>query len=96
MKIFVVAHRSEKHSPEDFAPLLEAETRKAFQLMAENVLREIYSRADGKGAVLVLEAESAEEARRRLSELPLAQKGMLRFDVYPVGPYRAFVAAAKA
>lgn len=96
MKIFVIASRSDKHAPEEFAPFLAAETKKAFQLMADNVLREIYTRADGKGAVMILEAASEDEARRRLGELPLAQKGMLNFDFYPVGPYRGIVAAAQA
>lgn len=96
MKIIAVATRSEKFAPEDFAPLLPAEAKKALSLFAEDVVREIYSREDGKGAVLVLEAASAEEAQARLAELPLAEAGMLDFELYPVVPYRGIAAAAEA
>ena len=96
MKIIVVATRSNKFSDKDFAALLPAEAKKALQLVAEDVVREIDSRQDKKGAILVLEADSEEAARARLAELPLAEAGMLDFDVYPVTAYRAIVAAAEA
>ncbi len=96
MKIVVVATRSEKFSAEEFAPLLPAEAKKALSLFAEDVVREIYSRKDGKGAILVLEADDEDAARARLAELPLAEAGMLEFEVYPVGPYRGIAAAAEA
>ena len=59
-------------------------------------MREIYSRQDGRGAILVLEADSEEAANAILAELPLAKAGMLDFDVYPVKAYRAIAAAAQA
>lgn len=95
MKIVIIATRSENHAPEDFAPLLPGEAKKALQLVAADFIREIYSRADGKGAVLVVEADSGDAALARLGELPLMQKGMLDMEVYPVGPYRGIVAAAE-
>ena len=96
MKVVVVATRSEKFTAEDFAPLLPGEAKKALSLLAEDFVREIYSRKDGKGAVLVLEAADEDAARERLAELPLAEAGMLEFEVYPVGPYRGIVAAAES
>lgn len=96
MKIVVVATRSENHSTEDFAPLLPGEAKKALQLVAADVFREIYSREDGKGAIIVMEADSEDAARARLDELPLVQAGMLELDVYPVGPYRGIIAASQA
>jgi hypothetical protein len=96
MKILVVAHRSETHKPEDFAPHLPAESKKALELVAEDFIREIYSRADAKGAVVIVEAKDEAEARARLGELPLAKAGMLRFEFYPLKPYRGFVEAARA
>ena len=96
MKVIVVATRSEDFASDDFAPLLPAEAKKALQLVAEDVVREIYSRKDGKGAILVLEASSELEAMEYLADLPLAKAGMLKFDIYPVGPYRGIVLAADA
>lgn len=92
MKVIAVAHRVDKYTAEDFAPHLEAEAAHALKLFAEEKVREIYSRTDGKGAVLVLEADSEDEAREILAGLPLAKRGMLRFDVYGTKPYRGFIA----
>ena len=96
MKIVVVATRSDKFTDEEFAPLLPAEAKAALQLVADDVVREIYSRHDGRGAILVLEADSEDAANAILAELPLAKAGMLDFDVYPVKAYRAIAAAAQA
>ena len=95
MKIIVIAHRTDKATPEAIGPLLEAEAKKALSMVADNVVREIHGRADGQGAILVFEAEDEEEVRARLGELPFAQNGYLEFDVYPVVPYRGIVNAAK-
>jgi hypothetical protein len=94
MKIVIVNHRSEDHGPEDFAPYLTPEAKKAFELMEEDFIRELYSRQDGKGAVLVVEADSEEDARARMAELPLVKAGLLRCEYYPVKALRAIKTAA--
>ena len=93
MKIIVVAHRNEQRKPEDFAPHMEAEAEHALKLFAEEKVREIYGRTDGKGAILVLEAASEDEARDIVGGLPLAKIGLLTFDIYGTKPYRGFVAS---
>ena len=94
MKIIIVATRT--GDPDAIAPLLQGEAKKALKLVASDFIREIYSRKDGEGAILVVEASGAEEARERLQSLPLVQAGLLSLDVHEVGPYRGFVAAAEA
>lgn len=91
MKIVAIAHRSEQHAPEDFARHLDAEAERALELFAGESFREIYSRADGKGAIIVLEAKDEAEAEGLLASLPLAKLGMLRFEIYGTRPYRGFV-----
>lgn len=48
--------------------ILKAEARKAWELQQSGVLRELYFTPDTHEAVLVLECESADEARRQLAE----------------------------
>jgi muconolactone delta-isomerase len=91
MKVFAIAHRSEDHTPEDFAPLLGPESEAALKLFAEEKVREIYSRSDGKGALLVLEADDEEHARKILDELPMVEANMITVDIYGTKPYRGFV-----
>ena len=90
MKFFVIAKRRPQFAPEEFAPHLEAESRQARQLYADNTLREIHARTDGRGAVLVLEAADQAAAEAAMKSLPLVEKGMLEYEIFGVQPYRGF------
>jgi len=94
LKIFVVATRT--GDPDKIAPLLEPEAKMALGMVADDFVREIYSRKDGMGAIVVVEADSLEDAQARLGKLPLVAADLLTLEYYPVGAYRAIVAAANA
>jgi len=70
--------------------ILKAEARKAWELNQSGFLRELYFTGDTHEAVLVLECDSADEARRRLQELPLVRAGLIDFRVTPLVPYPGF------
>mgnify|MGYP001412918402 FL=1 len=91
MKIFVVATRNQDRPAEDFAPLMDPEADFALKLYKEGFIREIYSRTDGKGALVVVEADNEEEAVNKLSDLPLAKAGLLSFDIYGTTAYRGII-----
>jgi len=86
IRVFVIAHKSEAHTADDFAAHLEAEEKHCLKLYAEGTMREILRRGDEKGAILVLEVESEEQARDVCADLPFAKLGMLSFDIYPTLP----------
>ncbi len=78
MRFIIVATRSETASADEFTPeLLKAESKTAMKLWADDFIRELYSRTDGKGAVLIVEAADEDEVKAKLGTLPLAQKGLL-------------------
>jgi hypothetical protein len=94
MKIFVVATRA--GNPDEIAKLLEPEAKMALQMVADDFVREIYSRKDGMGAVVCVEADSLEAAQARMNKLPLVEAKLLKLEFYPVGAYRAIAAMANA
>ncbi len=94
MKIVIVTHRKEDCGPEEFEPFLLPEAKKGFDYMEADFFRELYSRRDGKGAVIVAEAESEEQASRLCAELPMVKAGLLRCEFYPVKAFRAIKVAA--
>jgi hypothetical protein len=94
MKIVIITHRSEDHGPADFEPYLLPEAKKSFEYMEDDFIRELYSRRDGKGAVVIVEAASEDEARAKCADLPLVKAGLLRCDFYPVKAFRAIKVAA--
>ena len=91
MKIFVVATRNQDKPAEDFAPLMDSEADYALKLYKEGFVREIYSRTDGKGALVVVEDSDEGAALETLSNLPLAKAGLLSFEVYGTTAYRGII-----
>ena len=91
MKIFVVATRNKDRPAEDFAPLMDSEADYALKLYKEGFVREIYSRTDGKGALVVVEDSDEGAALETLSNLPLAKAGLLSFEAYGTTAYRGII-----
>lgn len=94
MKIVIVTHRNEDYGQEKFEPYLMPEAKKGFEYMEDDFIRDLYSRRDGKGAVMIVEADSEEEARTRCAELPMVKAGLLRCEYYPVKAFRAIKVVA--
>jgi hypothetical protein len=59
-----------------------------WRLYRDGVVREMYS-PGGPGIVLVLEAGSVDEARRRLGELPLLRDRIMALELVELHPFRA-------
>ena len=76
--------------PADFKRLLKAEAKKVWQLYQGEVIREIYFRGDKTSAVLMLECKDVNEAKRKLSTLPLVESGLIDFELIPLKPYPGF------
>jgi len=66
--------------------IMPAEIRATVQLYLEGKIRDWYTRGDGRGAVFLLNARDAEEARSILESLPLAHEGLLDHEYIPIGP----------
>lgn len=84
--------RTDLFGPEEFDKRLEAEAQRVRELYGEGKVRNIWSREDIPGAVMLLEAGSLEEARSFVDSLPLARAGMLEVQLLPIKGYRAFSA----
>jgi hypothetical protein len=85
------AGADQKVSPE----ALQGEVNHVRGLYGEGVVRQIWSRADAGGAVLLLEVADLGAAQALVSGLPLARAGVIHLEVaYPLIPYRGFGASA--
>ena len=92
MKVLMIIHRNSDRAVEEFAALLEPGATYARKLYANETAREIYSRADGNGSVLILEVQNEAQAKAIAEELPVIKAGLMRYEIYGLKPYRAFVA----
>ncbi|MCA1494111.1 muconolactone Delta-isomerase family protein [Sinorhizobium alkalisoli] len=91
MQFLVISRRLiEKFSDADFEPIVPLEGARARYLYSIGFTRQIWHRCDQPGACQIVEAASLDEARSHLSTLPLAEAGMIEFDIIPLKPYVGF------
>lgn len=89
MKILAVEKEAEGVNWADESLTLEEEARYVYQLYLAGSLREIYFNEE-HCAVLILECESKDKAVVLLQSLPLAKKGLIKFDVTILTPYTGY------
>ncbi len=71
--------------PQVFA-VMPQEARATVKLYLDGKIREWYSRGDGKGVILLVDAKSVDEARAIVEDLPLAKGQLMDSQYIPVGP----------
>ncbi len=87
----IVRRRTERYSGEQFAPMLEPEAEAIRTLYARGAVRNIWSREDALGAVVLLEADSLDHAQDMVASLPLVESDMAEVQMLiPLKGYRGF------
>ncbi len=90
MKIIVLAKRHQDTALEEMRPHFKEEVQAVWDLYAQGVVREFYTRADNGGpAILTVESESLEAAEKTLSTLPMVQLNMIDLEFIPLAPFRS-------
>ena len=90
MKVLALGRDTAPADDPRFAEVRPAEARRAWELYQQDVLREIYFRADRPNGVLVLEVPDLAAARAAIDSLPLVAAGLIDFDLVPLKPYPGF------
>ncbi len=88
MKILVLARRHGEVPVEAMQPHFTAEVQAIWDLYEQGVCREFYTRADQQGAaILFIESETVESAKKALAKLPLVELNMIELDFIPLAPF---------
>ena len=66
--------------------LMPAEIRATVKLYFDGKIRQWYSRGDGKGVVVLVDAKTEDEARALMETLPLAKEQLMDYEYVSVGP----------
>jgi hypothetical protein len=66
--------------------LMPSEIRATVKLYFDEKIRQWYSRGDGKGVVVLVDAKTEDEARAIMETLPLAKEQLMDHQYIPVGP----------
>lgn len=90
MRIIAIEIEKPGFNKRDFVPHLRDEAKEGWKLYKEGFIREMYMREGKPEAVLILEAKDVDEAKEKLSELPLVKNGLITFELIPLRPYYGF------
>ena len=66
--------------------VMPSEIRETVKLYLDGKIRQWYSRSDGKGVVLLIDAKTQDEARAIMETLPLSKQHLMDHEYIPVGP----------
>jgi len=66
--------------------LMPAEIRATVKLYFDGKIRQWYSRGDGRGVILLIDANTEQEARAVMETLPLSKQQLVDDEYIPLGP----------
>lgn len=88
MKILVMPKPIEGVSREEMLSHAAAEIQAVWELYAQGICREFYTRANEPGRVVMMfESASVEAAQETLAALPFARLHLIDFDLIPLAPF---------
>jgi hypothetical protein len=71
---------------EQVTAVMPDEVRQTVQLYISGKIRDWFSRADGRGAVFLLDSKDIAEAHAIMEGLPLAKQHLVDHEYIPIGP----------
>ena len=66
--------------------VMPAEIRATVKLYLDGKIRQWYSKGDGRGVILLLDAKTVDEAHAIMDTLPLTKENLTDYEYIPVGP----------
>jgi len=66
--------------------VMPSEIRETVKLYLDGKIRQWYSRGDGRGDILMIDAKTADEARAVMEALPLSKEQLVDDEYIPLGP----------
>jgi hypothetical protein len=76
----IVFARGSITKPDELGPFVDDEMRVVNQLKDEGVMKAVYRRAAGPGALLILEGASIDAIRARVDTLPFVSEGLMTLE----------------
>jgi hypothetical protein len=71
---------------EQIINVMPAEVRATVKLYLDGKIRQWYSKGDGRGVIIFIDAKTVEEAHAIVEAMPLSKEGLADHQYIPVGP----------
>jgi hypothetical protein len=84
--VLVIQTARQGVNPQQIMTIMPAEIRATVKLYFDGKIQQWYSRGDGRGVVVMVDAKTEDEARAIMETLPLAKEQLMDHQYIPVGP----------
>ena len=85
-EVMVILTAKEGVTRQQIMNIMPAEVRATVKLYLDGKIRQWYSRGDGKGVILLIDAKTVEEAHAAIDARPLSKENLVDHEYIPVGP----------
>jgi hypothetical protein len=85
-EVMVILTAREGVSRQQIMNIMPAEVRATVKLYLDGTIRQWYSRGDGKGVILLIDAKTVEEAHAVIDGMPLSKENLVDHEYIAVGP----------
>ena len=85
-EVMVILTAKEGVSRQQIMNIMPAEVRATVKLYLDGKIRQWYSRGDGKGVILFIDAQTVDEAHSAIDAMPLSKENLVDHEYIPVGP----------
>jgi hypothetical protein len=85
-KLLAIGSFTAKATPDVWRPILPTEMRETARLYLAGKIDQWYVKQDQSGVVFIMNLTNPEEAHELLAKLPLGQRGLMEFQIIPLGP----------
>ena len=85
-EVMVVLTARQGVTREQIMNIMPAEIRATVKLYLEGKIRQWYSKGDGRGVVLFIDAKTVDDAHAIIDSMPLSKENLMDHEYIPVGP----------
>ncbi len=85
-EVMVILTAKQGVTPQQIMNVMPAEIRATVKLYLDGKIRQWYSRGDGKGVILLIDAKTVDEAHAVIDSMPLSKENLTDHEYIPVGP----------
>jgi len=85
-EVMVIMTAKQGVIPQQIMSVMPDEIRATVKLYLDGKIRQWYSRGDGKGVIMLIDAKTIDEASAIIDAMPLSKENLADHEYIPVGP----------
>ena len=85
-EVMVIMTAKQGVIPQQIMSVMPDEIRATVKLYLDGKIRQWYSKGDGKGVIILIDATTVDEAHAIIAAMPLSKENLVDHEYIPVGP----------